>query len=622
MWPAPRPLYGLDLLTQNPKAPVLVVEGEKAADAAREIVKGSSYVVVSWPSGSAAPMLADWTPLHGRKVLLWPDADDKFWPDNSNTPTHLRGKRKEENEQPGHKAMLKIAERLVDHCEEVKIISVYNLTRPDGWDAADALTEGMDWNQFLAFARPRASVYSRPVKAEIMPDLPPAPPIESYQVDVNLTVNDGSPLPTEGMWEKWQRLGLSLTSTKNPVPVSNADNVSRVMENDFEFRGKLWFDEFHKKVFTTWRTGKLREFSDADFNKLVVLLQRDYGLATISPAAVKTAIGACAYDDIRNEPRDWMETLKWDGTTRIRKFLSQYMGCVHEPEAYVEAISMNFWLSMVARVYKPGVKADNMIVLEGSQGKGKSTALNIIAGKWFVETSEDPRNKDFYQILQGALLVEIAELDSFSKADLNTIKKTMSCRTDRFRAPYAVAPADHPRQCIFAGSTNQDDYLKDPTGARRFWPTMTGTIELKAIERDREQLFAEAVALHKDGWPHWVVPKEEAEAVQEERYDSDPWEDMVRSWLKDKRSFTLIDVATDCIAMDAERVDKRVGNRIGAILRRAGYKSKSMRVGHGFKKRWVNEAVDGIDVGINTFNNKTSHQTLLPNFAPVGGKDD
>lgn len=618
MWPKPRPLYGLDLLKKNPKAPVLVVEGEKAADAAREITKDSPYVVVSWPSGSNAPMLADWTSLHGRKVLLWPDADDKVWPDGSHTPNHLRGKRKEENEQPGHKAMLKIGEYLVDHCPEVKIISVYNLTRPDGWDAHDALAEGMDYQQFLAFAKPRATLMAKPsvaVKAEIMPDIPPAPPMESYEVNVNLNVHDGSPVPTEGMWDKWQRLGLQLTTTKNPVAVCNADNVSRVMEQDHEFKGRLWFDEFHKKVFTTWRTGKLREFSDADFNKLVVLLQRDYGLTTISPAAVKTAIGACAYDDIRNEPRDWMETLKWDGNTRIRKFLGDYMGCTQEHEDYVQAISMNFWLSMIARVYKPGVKADNMIVLEGSQGKGKSTALNIIAGKWFVETSEDPRNKDFYQILQGALLVEIAELDSFSKADLNTIKKTMSCRVDRFRAPYAVAPADHPRQCIFAGSTNQDDYLKDPSGARRFWPTMTGEIDLKAIERDREQLFAEAVALHKDGWPHWTVPKELAEEVQEDRYDSDPWEEPIRRWARDKKSFIIMDVATDCLSFDMAQLKTTDSRRIGAIIRRLGYKNKTARMGSSVTKRWVNLAVDGVDFGQDSAKKHESLQQKLPNYA-------
>lgn len=622
MWPAPRPLYGLEHLKANPKAPVLIVEGEKACDAAREIVKESPYIVLSWPSGSAAATLVDLTPLHGRKVLLWPDADDKKWPENNNVPTSKRGKRKEEEEQPGHKAMLKIAEQIVAHCAEVKIISVYNLTRPDGWDAHDALAEGMDYKQFLAFAKPRANLVAKPsVVAEIMPDMPPAPPIESYNaaIDVTLTLNDGSPLPTEGMWERWQRLGLQLTTTKNPVAVCNADNVSRVMEQDHEFKGKLWFDEFHKKVFTTWRTGKLREFSDADFHKLVVLLQRDYGLTTISPQSVRTAVAACAYDDVRNEPRDWMNTLKWDGTTRIRNFLANYMGCTHEPEEYVQAISMNFWLSMIARVYIPGVKADNMVVLEGSQGKGKSTALNIIGGKWFVETSEDPRNKDFYQILNGALIVEIAELDSFSKADLNTIKKTMSCRVDRFRAPYATAPADHPRQCVFAGSTNQDDYLKDPSGARRFWPTMTGAIDLKAIERDRDQLFAEAVALHKDGWPHWIVPKEAAEAVQEERYDSDAWEEPIRKWTRDKRSFLIMDVATQVLNFDMHNVKPVDQRRIGAILRRLGYTNKTARSGSTITKRWVNEKVDGIDYdhdsGLGSPNKWASLQQKLPNYA-------
>lgn len=612
MWPKPRPLYGLDLLKKNPKAPVLVVEGEKACDAAREITKNSTYVVVTWPSGSSAPMLADWTPLHGRKVLLWPDADDKNYPDNNTVAVHLRGQRKPEHEQPGHSAMLKIANALAPHCEEVKILSVYNLERVDGWDAANALAEGMDWQQFLAFAKPRAQLIAKPAKAEIMPDIPPAPPIEAYQVDVNMTVQDASPLPTDTMWTKWQTLGLALTDTKNPTPLNNSDNVSRIFEGDDQFKGRIWYDEFHQKIFTTWKTGVLRPWSDAEHLALYIVLQREYGLAKITESAIKAAVGAYARQDTRNEPRDWMESLKWDGQPRIENFLATHMGCVKEPEEYVKAISMNFWISMIARIYQPGVKADNAVVLEGSQGVGKSTALNVIAGKWFIETNEDPRNKDFYLILQGALIVEIAELDSFSKADLLTVKKTMSCRVDRYRAPYDAYVADHPRSCIFVGTTNQDDYLKDPTGARRFWPTMTGAIDLEKIKADRDQLFAEAVARYKLGWPHWIVPKELAEQVQEDRYDGDPWESMVLKWVKQWRSVTIMDVAEHVIEMDKERVDRRVQNRIGAILRRAGYKNQSMRFNGEVMKRWANFNNGDTDFG----SNDSRNWQQLTNYAP------
>jgi P4 family phage/plasmid primase-like protien len=176
LWPAPRPLYGLDLLAKHPKTAVLVVEGEKACEAARKFINPGTYVVVSWASGASASMLTDWTPLHGRKVLLWPDADLKTYPNDHNVGRSNMGQFKPEHEQPGFIAMQKIAKELVDHCPEVKILKTFQCSRIDGWDAADAYDEGMDWEKFKAWARPRAQIYKKPVEPEVMPNCADAPP--------------------------------------------------------------------------------------------------------------------------------------------------------------------------------------------------------------------------------------------------------------------------------------------------------------------------------------------------------------------------------------------------------------------------------------------------------------
>src|SRR5262249_11330228 len=133
--------------------------------------------------------------------------------------------------------------------------------------------------------------------------------------------------------------------------------------------------------------------------------------------------------------------------------------------------SHNFWLSLVARAYKPGCKVDNMIVLEGGQGIGKSTALDIIGGDWYTEQHESASNpKAFAEILQGKLLVEISEMDAFNGSQINRVKQTITCQSDRYRPAYGRYAKDHLRRCIFVGTTNRDDWNKDETGARRFWP--------------------------------------------------------------------------------------------------------------------------------------------------------
>lgn len=196
-WPSPRPLYGLELLAKNPKTAVLVVEGEKSADAARKFINPNTYVVVTWPSGASASMLADWTPLHGRKILLWPDADLQTYSKDKNNLAKA-GQLKPENEQPGFIAMQKIAKELVDHCPEVKVLETFQCSAKDGWDAADALVEGMDWDKFKEWARPLAKVYSKPVHnyaeaPEVMPE-PPAYLFEGPPMDEEpKTGNDFDP---------------------------------------------------------------------------------------------------------------------------------------------------------------------------------------------------------------------------------------------------------------------------------------------------------------------------------------------------------------------------------------------------------------------------------------------
>lgn len=331
----------------------------------------------------------------------------------------------------------------------------------------------------------------------------------------------------------------------NGVPIANLSNAFHIISQHPELSGKIWYDEFYQKIFTLWNSDVSREWTDTDDLKLTNMLQRTMSLFRISPETVSQAVRLYANENTRNEPREWMNGLVWDGTDRIAKFFEDYFGAA--ANAYTDSASHNFWVSMAARIYQPGCQMDNMVVLEGAQGIGKSNALRAIAGRWYAEASESVQSKDFFMILPGKMLIEIAELDSFSRAEVTSIKQVISCPVDRYRAPYARATKDYPRMSVFVGSTNEKEYLKDNTGARRFWPVECFEVKYQSIAPVRDQLFAEAVVRFKEGAKWWEMPKEITEEVQESRRQEDSWEEKIAEYLIGKYEVSMLTLGIDCL---------------------------------------------------------------------------
>ena len=291
---------------------------------------------------------------------------------------------------------------------------------------------------------------------------------------------------------------------------------------------------------------------------------------------VSQAVVTVAYQHKRNCVQEWLSSLVWDGTQRLESFFVDHFGAVASD--YTHSAGKNFWLSIVARAFKPGCKVDNMIVLEGAQGVGKSTALQIIGGDWFAEQHESATNpKAFAEILQGKLLVEISEMDAFSRAEVNRVKQTVSCPSDRFRQSYGRYAVDHPRTCIFVGTTNRDDWNRDETGARRFWPIACGGIELESIRESRGNLFAEALVRYRQSETHWEMPLAAAQAEQEARYTADPWMDPIREAIKGETAVTTRWVL-DKLGFQIERMDKKAEMRVGNCLRFMGWLRKQRRI--------------------------------------------
>ena len=360
----------------------------------------------------------------------------------------------------------------------------------------------------------------------------------------------------------WENLGLTLTG--NNKPHANMDNVVRILERYEPFKDLLWYDTFHGKFFTRWQSDTIREWYDNDCLILTKYIQEHIELHSITDSIVEKACRLYGNKQAKNEPQEWMEALKWDGVERLPSFMSDALGA--NEDNYIRSVSQNFWIAMVARVYKPGCKYDNMIVLEGRQGAFKSTALKVIGGKWFTEINESVQNKDFYIGLQGKLLIEIAELDAFSKAETSRIKQVISNPSDRYRAPYDRVAQDKARTCIFVGTTNEGQYLKDNTGGRRFWPVKVGQIRLDIITASRDQYFAEAVAKYKQGVTWWAVP-EQAIEEQEMRRQGDEWEAIIAQYVQGYSEITITDVLSGALKIEPSMQGKIEQMRAAHALR-------------------------------------------------------
>ena len=265
----------------------------------------------------------------------------------------------------------------------------------------------------------------------------------------------------------------------------------------------------------------------------------------------------------------------------------------------------------MARIYQPGAKADCCLILEGPQGLKKSTALKTIAGEWFTDEIADLGSKDAAMQTRGVWIIEIAELDSMSRADVGKIKAFMSRACDRFRPPYGRRLIEAPRQCVFAGSVNQSTYLRDETGGRRFWPVACTRILIDELARHRDQLWAEAVVRYREGSVWWLDSVElnrVAHQEQSDRYEGDPWDELLAEWLEhptarhdsgvplyvfssNDDSVSIHDALIHAIGKRPEYWTQGDKNRVGRCLRALGWERYRDR--EGTRLEWRFRPVSG-----------------------------
>jgi predicted P-loop ATPase len=304
------------------------------------------------------------------------------------------------------------------------------------------------------------------------------------------------------------------------------------------------------------------------------------GLKRISSNIVHEAIRVRARERSSHPVREYLESLTWDGQLRTNVWLTTRLGA--ELNAYTQAIGEMFLVAMVARIFEPGCQADYMPVLEGPQGELKSTVCKVLAGEWFSDAlPEISFGKDASQHLRGKWLIEVAEMHAMGRAESTLLKAFITRTHERYRPPWGRLEVIEPRQLMFIGTTNKETYLRDETGGRRFWPVKIGVIDIDSLREDRDQLFAEAVYLYRQGmqwWPDRQFERDHIQPQQDARYESDVWEEAIASFLAGETLVTVGQVAKEALRFETSRISTADQRRITAVMEKLNW-HRGKRVG-------------------------------------------
>ena len=387
------------------------------------------------------------------------------------------------------------------------------------------------------------------------------------------------------------RDGLICSKVGDPKPI--LANAMMALRTAPEWLGLLAWNEFSLVVITKRAAvfgGQAgAAWSDQEDRLLADWLQHNGILVSVEVAG--QAVQAVARDYSFHPVRDYLKGLEWDRVKRLEGWLNLYLGA--DVSEYSAAVGERYLRSAVARIMRPGCKADCCLILEGAQGIFKSTALKVLSDPWFTDELADLGSKDAALQTRGIWLIEIAELDGMTRSEVGKVKAFMSRAVDRFRPPYGKHLLESPRQCVFAGSVNHGAYLRDDSGARRFWPVACSRILIDDLARDRDQLWAEAVATYQLGLPWWLDTPElnrQAGEEQSQRYEGSAWDGLILAWAENRigigdASISVAEVLESCIQKRKGEWTKTDEMKVGSCLTKANWKRYRDRK-HGMQWRY------------------------------------
>ncbi|NWE38608.1 conjugal transfer protein TraC [Pseudomonas yamanorum] len=381
--------------------------------------------------------------------------------------------------------------------------------------------------------------------------------------------------PAAGGWKD------QLARTENGSLIAHMQNVELILGNDERWAGVIGYSVFSSKIVKLRSApfgGGAGDWADIDDMRVMKWLAQQYNLR-VKASHVIEAVSVVAHDHAFHPVREYLEKLEWDRVPRLETWLTDVLGV--QATEYSAKVGKRWPISAVARVMRPGCKADSVMILEGGQGEGKSTAMGVLGGEWFMDTPFALGDKDSFQAIRGKWIVELGELDSFNKAESTKAKQFFSASTDTYRESYGRRTNDVPRQCVFVGTTNQEEYLKDATGNRRYWPVFCNKVDLEQLREIRDQLWAEALFCFEAG-DIWWVTKDETRMfteAQDERFVVDEWEGPILTWLEESQigeTATGNEILSQALKLDFGHWGKPEQMRVGAIMHRLGWRKKRM----------------------------------------------
>jgi len=325
------------------------------------------------------------------------------------------------------------------------------------------------------------------------------------------------------------------------------------------------------------RKGDISSLSDDDLIFLEQYVERSIRISFPEKTHLK-AMRVISEKNRYHPIKRYIESTVWDGVPRLNQWLVRYCGAIDTE--YVRRVGKLFVQGAVKRIYQPGCKFDYVMILEGNEGTGKSSVANILGGKWYANAFIDPKDKDTVSLINRSWIVEVAEMEVFKKAEANALKAFITRATDNIRLPYEkiVRPID--RHSVFLGTINPEEsgYLADDAENRRYWPVWTEKIDLKGLSEVRDQLFAEAYALYKEGKDALFLETESLVAMQreevEKRKQADPWTFLIGDYLKANPQLDGITMRTLCLdllGMKPDRMRRGDQSRVGRVMKRLGW---------------------------------------------------
>nr|WP_246329149.1 virulence-associated E family protein [Brevibacillus halotolerans] len=347
-----------------------------------------------------------------------------------------------------------------------------------------------------------------------------------------------TPLAGDSDTANW--IGKLAVSATTGAPAKTTDNVLIILEHDPLLKGKLGFDEFASRGAVLgalpWNaSNERRQWTDVDDAGLRHYLERTYGIT--GKERIFDAVALHAHKHTFNDVQKWLTSLEWDGVKRLDRLLTDYLGAADS--MYTQAVSRKSLVAAVARAMTPGCKYDQMPILTGPQGLGKSTFLRLLGKRWYSDSLQTFEGKEASEMIQGIWINEIGELTGMTKSEANAVKQFLSRTEDIYREPFGRRTKAFPRRCVFFGTTNDSEFLKDRTGNRRFWPVEVGVQQptksvFTQLEAEVPQIYAEAFFDWQMGEKLYLTgdAETEAKAQQEKHQESNAKEGVIREFVE------------------------------------------------------------------------------------------